>query len=277
MTSTFLSVNDKQKQKKKLRKNALDPVDFNEEKKNDPKFKTELCKTFSDTNFCPYGNRCRFAHGKNELFQRQTDTNKYKMRICNSFEESGFCIYGIRCNFKHGEKKLEELDRSYYNYLLLLKYGSANLFGNLKDENLFKNYKNYNLPLENSSDMDDHKYFSYFNSNNNLSFSINFNKKNKKKFKELKRLEIFSSISNSNQKFNSNYRLNFNSRNENGQSLANSVSTCDSSSPNKTNISRFFYLNNNNINDHLKYIQRNLNINFCMMNRVCYFPKSFPN
>ena len=34
----------------------------------DPKYKTELCKTFSDTGICPYGDKCRFAHGKEELF-----------------------------------------------------------------------------------------------------------------------------------------------------------------------------------------------------------------
>jgi len=27
-----------------------------------PKYKTEVCKKFSNTGNCPYGNRCRFIH-----------------------------------------------------------------------------------------------------------------------------------------------------------------------------------------------------------------------
>ena len=32
-------------------------------KKDKAKFKTELCKTFSTNGYCPYGKKCRFAHG----------------------------------------------------------------------------------------------------------------------------------------------------------------------------------------------------------------------
>ena len=28
------------------------------------KYKTELCRTFEEKGSCPYGHRCRFAHGK---------------------------------------------------------------------------------------------------------------------------------------------------------------------------------------------------------------------
>lgn len=120
MLKVSLPVNDKQKQK--LKKNALDFVNYEEEKKNDPKYKTELCKSFRDTNFCPYGNRCRFAHGKKELFIKNLDTNKYKQKQCNSFKESGYCLYGSRCNFKHGEAKLDNINRSYYAYMLKVSY-----------------------------------------------------------------------------------------------------------------------------------------------------------
>ena len=41
-----------------------------EEHKKDPKYKTELCKTFSETGKCPYGFKCRFAHGKEELSKK---------------------------------------------------------------------------------------------------------------------------------------------------------------------------------------------------------------
>lgn len=125
MLKVSLPVNEKQKQK--LKKNALDFVDFEEEKKNDPKYKTELCKSFRDTNFCPYGNRCRFAHGKKELFNKNLDTNKYKQKQCNSFKESGYCQYGSRCNFKHGEAKLDNIKRTYYGYLLKISYMEEDL------------------------------------------------------------------------------------------------------------------------------------------------------
>lgn len=32
-------------------------------KTNPLKHKTELCKNFSELGMCPYGNKCRFAHG----------------------------------------------------------------------------------------------------------------------------------------------------------------------------------------------------------------------
>ena len=106
------------KKKLKMKKNAMDPVDFEEEKKNDPKYKTELCKSFMETNFCVYGNKCRFAHGYKELVVKK-QINKYKQKLCNSFFNKGFCPYGNRCNFKHDERKLEDISISKY-YLNLI-------------------------------------------------------------------------------------------------------------------------------------------------------------
>ena len=42
----------KAKNKMKMKKNAFEPVNFEEEKKRDPKYKTELCKSWVNTNFC---------------------------------------------------------------------------------------------------------------------------------------------------------------------------------------------------------------------------------
>ena len=106
------------KKKLKMKKNAMDPVNFEEEKKNDPKYKTELCKSFMETNFCVYGNKCRFAHGYKELVVKK-QINKYKQKLCNSFFKNGFCPYGNRCNFKHDERKLEDISISKY-YLNLI-------------------------------------------------------------------------------------------------------------------------------------------------------------
>lgn len=37
---------------------------------DETKFKTEMCKNWSETGRCNYGNKCRFAHGKDELVTR---------------------------------------------------------------------------------------------------------------------------------------------------------------------------------------------------------------
>lgn len=106
------------KQKPKMKKNANEFVDINIEKELDPKYKTEMCKSWLQTNFCVYGNKCRFAHGYNELFSKSLNTSKYKQKDCKSFLENGYCMYGVRCNFRHSEVRIKEIERSYFNYLL---------------------------------------------------------------------------------------------------------------------------------------------------------------
>jgi hypothetical protein len=89
------------------------------ENKLDPKYKTELCKKFQNTGQCPYGYKCRFAHGKDELISKNQGKN-YKKRLCKSFYEKGYCPYGSRCNFRHFEKSLSEINISYYYFQLFL-------------------------------------------------------------------------------------------------------------------------------------------------------------
>jgi len=86
---------------------------FDGEKKKDPKYKTELCKTFSETGKCPYGFKCRFAHGKEEL-SKKTLCNNYKKKSCKTFSELGYCPYGSRCSFKHFDKKISDVCFPYY-------------------------------------------------------------------------------------------------------------------------------------------------------------------
>lgn len=102
--------------KLKMKKNANEYVDYEQEKKTDPKYKTEMCKSWADTSFCVYGNKCRFAHGKQELSCRIGTSIKYKQRECKSFYETGICMYGSRCSFKHDERNILGLNRSYYSY-----------------------------------------------------------------------------------------------------------------------------------------------------------------
>jgi hypothetical protein len=106
--------------KSKLKKDANEHVDPVKEFQMDQKYKTELCKSFTENGFCAYGNKCRFAHGRNELFVKPATSKKYKLKECLSFFKQSYCCYGSRCNFKHEERKFFELPRS-ANALALMK------------------------------------------------------------------------------------------------------------------------------------------------------------
>ena len=46
------------------------------ENRNDPKYKTELCKTFSEKGSCPYGSKCRFLlMERKNYFKRKSIVN----------------------------------------------------------------------------------------------------------------------------------------------------------------------------------------------------------
>ena len=57
-----INVNIVEVNKKSLIKNIIE-----EENKFEPKYKTELCKKLQNKDYCPYGFKCRFANGKEEL------------------------------------------------------------------------------------------------------------------------------------------------------------------------------------------------------------------
>ncbi|TSX85952.1 mRNA decay activator protein ZFP36L1 [Bagarius yarrelli] len=64
------------------------------------RYKTELCRTFTERGACKYGSKCQFAHGAEEL--RGINRHpKYKTEPCRTFHSIGFCPYGIRCHFVH--------------------------------------------------------------------------------------------------------------------------------------------------------------------------------
>ena len=85
-------------------------------------YKTELCKTFLARGYCPYGKKCRFAHGKEELICKIQGVN-YKKEKCKSFYGKGFCQYGYRCQFQHDERKFKDINISYlYLRFFLFKY-----------------------------------------------------------------------------------------------------------------------------------------------------------
>jgi len=49
---------------------------------------------------CKYGNKCQFAHGRQEL-RPVIRHPKYNTEICKTFHTNGTCPYGKRCRFVH--------------------------------------------------------------------------------------------------------------------------------------------------------------------------------
>ena len=88
---------------------------------DDTKFKTELCKKWSETGSCPYKNRCKFAHGRQELNEKKiSNKGRYKSKKCVSFYNNMFCSYGSRCLFLHEYRCPEDLViKAYYEKYLV--------------------------------------------------------------------------------------------------------------------------------------------------------------
>ena len=88
-----------------------------------PRYKTVLCKKFMSTQSCPYGEKCQFAHGEQELrpfngqapnmmytmgmgSKNQNNMLNYKIVKCKNWEKDKTCKYGIHCTYAHGEEEL---------------------------------------------------------------------------------------------------------------------------------------------------------------------------
>lgn len=104
--------------KGKTKKDRTIQVDFPKEYQVDNKYKTELCKSYTETGFCPYGTKCRFAHGRSELFDKLITCKRYKQRECVSFFQHQYCSYGPRCHFRHEQRNVKNLARSFHSYNL---------------------------------------------------------------------------------------------------------------------------------------------------------------
>jgi len=62
---------------------------------NAARYKTELCRSYSENGYCRYGDKCQFAHGATEL--RATVRHpRYKTELCKAYHTTGFCAYGAR-------------------------------------------------------------------------------------------------------------------------------------------------------------------------------------
>jgi len=96
-----------------------------------PRYKTTLCKKFSSQQGCPYGDKCQFAHGAQELRiynadnmqQNLLNLNKtpsnlinFKIVKCKNWEKDKTCKYGQHCTFAHGEEELRNKADNLYQF-----------------------------------------------------------------------------------------------------------------------------------------------------------------
>jgi len=73
-------------------------------------FKTAICSKWKELGSCPYGEKCRFAHGLRELRMRPKRHKKFNHVTCKNFLE-GCCPYGSRCRFSHDVFEHRMLER----------------------------------------------------------------------------------------------------------------------------------------------------------------------
>ena len=77
-------------------------IPFRGEIKNfEIKYKTELCKYYENNVYCKYGDKCVYAHGKENLRSKITNTITYRTKKFVKFYEQGYCPYRNRCQFAH--------------------------------------------------------------------------------------------------------------------------------------------------------------------------------
>ena len=78
------------------------------------KYKTEMCRNWVELHTCQYADKCNFAHGYEELIDKNPANDKYKSKNCIPFHTKSVCSYGQRCLFLHEIRSLEEIPRSFY-------------------------------------------------------------------------------------------------------------------------------------------------------------------
>merc|ERR1712223_1599981 len=96
--------------------------------KDNPAYKTSLCKNYMMGMYCQFADRCQYAHGRHELRDKPatvppselpeeikkklTEKAKnlpgYKTKLCNNFEIDNECQYADMCHYAHGEEELRE-------------------------------------------------------------------------------------------------------------------------------------------------------------------------
>ena len=85
------------------------------------KYKRDLCKNWAKSGSCPYGFKCLFAHGYDELNEVDKLTEEqlkahdiYKTVNCRDFYHEKFCQYGKRCLYRHEHRSFERIHRHFW-------------------------------------------------------------------------------------------------------------------------------------------------------------------
>ncbi|VDM61673.1 unnamed protein product [Angiostrongylus costaricensis] len=100
---TIEAENEKEYEHRPARQRRPPPVPFN--------YKTRMCMTYASGKHCEMGNRCKFAHGPEELrvadATQRIPNARYKTKLCKNFGPyaSNYCPYGLRCEFIHPNDK----------------------------------------------------------------------------------------------------------------------------------------------------------------------------
>ena len=96
-----------------------------------------LCKKFSTNQGCPYGDKCQFAHGAqelrlyngqgaqpnmNNLNKSQNSLLNYKIVKCKNWEKDKTCKYGIHCTFAHGDEEIRHKTDNLYQFNLSMPF-----------------------------------------------------------------------------------------------------------------------------------------------------------
>ena len=73
--------------------------------------KTVMCKNWTETGNCNYGDKCSFAHSEEEIKQSKeqriiSQNPLFKTTLCKQFTEGEYCELGDNCHFAHGEDEL---------------------------------------------------------------------------------------------------------------------------------------------------------------------------
>ncbi|CAL6003300.1 Zinc_finger domain-containing protein [Hexamita inflata] len=77
--------------------------------------KTEICNCWLEFDACPYGDKCTFAHGFQQLQQRM-DRQKQN-DLCKSYQFEGVCYYGKRCKFHHDQVATGKTEQPCYSMI----------------------------------------------------------------------------------------------------------------------------------------------------------------
>eukprot|EP01080_Neovahlkampfia_damariscottae_P008770 gene8770-718_t len=98
-------------------------------------FKSQICRSWMATKSCKYGKFCQFAHGQEELRDKEIPEN-HRTILCREYESGIPCEYGSRCSFIHRNFELKLIDDDSIAYFTSINIESINFKGNRLELNV---------------------------------------------------------------------------------------------------------------------------------------------